>query len=57
MYMSRKFKWKIYLQKRVKQREENSEDPTELIQAVDSYIKKSQLYSYNRKPKRINKTT
>lgn len=55
--MSRKFKWKIYLQKRVKQREENSEDPTELIQAVDSYIKKSQLYSYNRKPKRINKTT
>lgn len=54
MYMSKKHKWKIYLQKRVKQREDNSEDPNELLETVDNYIRKSQLYSYNRKPKRVS---
>lgn len=48
MYVSQKHKWRIYLQKRVKKKEEHSEDPHELLQSVDVYMKRSPLYSYNR---------
>ena len=48
MYVSQKHKWRIYLQKRVKKKEEHSEDPHELLQTVDTYMKRSPLFSYNR---------
>lgn len=51
MYISQKHKWRIYLQKRVKKKEETAEDPKELLQSVESYMKKSRLYSYNRNKK------
>ncbi len=57
LYMSEKHKWRIYLSKRVKKKEENMEDPREIIQAAETYMKKSPLYCYNRKKPKTHKSS